>query len=535
MPPLKRKRDYARVIIILSGVLPLLLGIMFTAIDARHTVRQQQISAANTLLSQAEKMSDSAWDMITWLRQYHYQSCSDIESILQRAGTLNAYFRAIGKLKGAKVSCSSAYGLNPGTLSEMMQRAPPVTGKAWWSLSLAGTAGVPDRPAIIFVRQLADEEGFWAVLDGQYLMDFMSAIGEARGYRLSMRFSEGAPIIEGEETPASSSLFQPRIYQAQSKRYPISVTIETPGSELMRTWRQVMFIFLPMTAILSILLMVLTANWLQRRISWRDEIRRAISARQFSVHYQPVYHNNTQQCAGAEALLRWTLPDGAPVRPDIFISAAEAEGMIVPLTRHLLDLIAEDVKHWDVAPGFHIGINVAADHLQHASFVPDMLNFAEKVKHKQLLVTLELTERSLIKDGEDVAKKLNLLRNEGMKVAIDDFGTGHCSLSYLQTFALDYLKIDRGFINAIESLSGETPVLDAIINLSHKLQLEVLGEGVETALQYLYLRQRGVTFIQGYYYAFPMDNHALTTWLAEHGQQPLRVEEFDDAQLHPSR
>jgi len=534
VPPLKRKRDYARVIIILSGVLPLLLGILFTAIDARHTVEQQQISAANTLLLQAEKMSDSAWDMITWLRQYHYQSCSEIEGVLQRAGTLNAYFRAIGKLEGQTITCSSAYGLNPGTLSEMMQRAPPVTGKSWWSLSLAGTAGVPQRPAVIFVRQLADNEGFWAIIDGQYLMDFMSAIGEARGYRASMRFNGGAPISMGEEEPASSGLFNAQIYQAQSSRYPISVTIETPGSELMRTWRQVIFIFLPMTAILSILLMVLTANWLQRRISWRDEIRRAIRTRQFSVHYQPVYNNNTQKCAGAEALLRWTLPSGDSIRPDIFISAAEAEGMIVPLTRHLLDLVADDVQQWDVAPGFHMGINLAADHLQHPSFVEDMLNFAERVKHKQLLITLELTERSLIKDGEDVAKKLDRLRAEGMMVAIDDFGTGHCSLSYLQTFALDYLKIDRGFINAIESLSGETPVLDAIINLSHKLQLEVLGEGVETSLQYLYLRQRGVTFIQGYYYARPMDNRALVAWLAEYGQQPLRIEEPDDAQLYPS-
>ncbi|RPE01493.1 EAL domain-containing protein [Candidatus Pantoea deserta] len=534
MPPLKRKRDYARIIIVLSGVLPLLLGIMFTAIDARHTLQQQQISAANTLLSQAEKMSDSAWDMITWLRQYHYQSCDNIEGKLQRAGTLNAYFRAIGKLEGQKITCSSAYGLNPGTLSDMMQRAPPVTGKAWWSLSLAGTAGVPNRPAVIFVRQLPDTKGFWAIIDGQYLMDFMSALGEARGYRFTMRFNDGAPIVVGKESPPSSSLFNTQRYQAQSSRYPISVTIETPGAELMRAWRQVMFIFLPMTAILSVLLMVLTANWLQRRISWRDEIRRAINARQFSVHYQPVYNNNTQTCGGAEALLRWTLPNGEPVRPDIFIGAAEAEGMIVPLTRHLLDLVADDVQEWEVAPGFHIGINVAAEHLQHPAFIQDMLNFAEKIKHKQLLITLELTERSLIKEGEDVAKKLDRLRSEGMVVAIDDFGTGHCSLSYLQNFALDYLKIDRGFINAIESLSGETPVLDAIITLSHKLQLEVLGEGVETALQYLYLRQRGVTFIQGYYYASPMENGALIAWLAEYGQQPLHREELHDAQLHPS-
>ncbi|WP_336756806.1 EAL domain-containing protein [Pantoea sp. USHLN298] len=522
MPLLQRKRDYARLIIIVSGVLPLILGIFFTALDARHTVHQQQVSAANTLLSQAEKMSDSAWDMITSLRQFQNQPCSQIENSLQRLGTLNAYFRAIGKLEDDHIACSSAYGLNSGSLSEMMMRDVPVTGKAWWSLSIAGTHAVPDRPAVLFVRELPGGEGFWAVIDGQYLIDFMRAIGSARGYQLSMQFSGGAPIAYGIQQTTAQGWFEPLVYHAASQRYPLSVTVIAPPGELITAWRQVLFIFLPMAAIFSILLMILTSNWLQRRISWRDEIRRAIAGGQFRAHYQPVYDDRLQRCSGVEALLRWTTPDGNGVRPDIFIGAAEAEGMIVPLTRHLLDLIVEDVQQWQVPAHFHLAINVAADHLQHPDFVSDMLYFAERVKEKQFVITLELTERSLIKDGEGVARKLDQLRQFGMKVAIDDFGTGHCSLSYLQTFALDYLKIDRGFINAIESLEGETPVLDAIINLSHKLQLQVLGEGVETALQFRYLQQRGVVFIQGYYYARPMDNAALIVWQQEQGDRPMR-------------
>ena len=522
MPLLQRKRDYARLIIIASGVLPLILGIFFTALDARHTVHLQQVNAANTLISQAEEMSDSAWDMITSLRQFHHQPCSQIEDILQRVGTLNAYFRAVGKLEDDQIACSSAYGLNSGSLSQMMMREAPVTGKAWWSLSIAGTYAVPDRPAVIYVRELPDGEGFWAVIDGQYLIDFMRAIGSGRGYQLSMQFSGGAPIAYGTRQPVGNGWFKPLVYRATSQRYPLSVTVIAPPGELITAWRQVMFIFLPMAAIFSILLMMLTSNWLQRRISWRDEIRRAIAGGQFRAHYQPVYHNELQCCSGVEALLRWTMPDGKGVRPDIFIGAAEAEGMIVPLTRHLLDLIVEDVQCWQVPAHFHLAINVAADHLQHPDFVSDMLQFAERVKEKQFVITLELTERSLIKDGAGVACKLNQLRQSGMKVAIDDFGTGNCSLSYLQTFSLDYLKIDRGFINAIESLEGETPVLDAIINLSHKLQLEVLGEGVETALQFHYLQQRGVVFIQGYYYARPMDNTALVAWQALNGNRPLQ-------------
>ncbi|HBZ15209.1 MAG TPA: cyclic diguanylate phosphodiesterase [Pantoea sp.] len=534
MLPQKRHRDFGWLLIVCAGLLPLVLGILCTAIEARHTVSQQQISTANTLLTQAEKMSDNAWDMITELRQYHNQPCAQIQDKLQRAGTLNPYFRSIGMLNGDDISCSSAFGLAHGTLAEMMMQPPPITGKAWWSVSVRGTVGVPTRPAVVFVRQLPDTSGFWAVIDGQYLMDFMHAIGESRGYQMSLQFSGGAVIGSGPSDTSPELYLKSESYQTESSRYPISVNVTVPASELLKAWRQALFIFLPMAAIFSILLMILTANWLRRRISWRDEIRRAIRGRQFSVHYQPVYSNKFQACAGAEALLRWQLPNGEMIRPDIFISAAEAEGMIVPLTQHLLDLMAEDIQSWQVEAGFHIGLNLAAEHLQHPDFIADIEQFAARIKHKQLCITLELTERSLIEDGEMVARKLRHLRAQGMKVAIDDFGTGHCSLTYLLTFPLDYLKIDRGFINAIEGLDVETPVLDAIINLCHKLELDVLGEGVETATQFAYLQQRGVIFIQGYYYARPMDNDQLRAWLSEQGHKPLLVEEHHEPELHHS-
>ncbi len=534
VPLQKRHRDINWLLIMCAGLLPLVLGILFTAIEARHTVNQQQIAVANTLLTQAEKMSDNAWDMITHLRQFNGQPCAQIEAQLQRDGSLYAYFRSIGMLSGNNITCSSAYGVEHGTLSEMMMQPPPITGKAWWSQSVRGTVGVPNRPAVVFVRNLPDGSGIWATIDGQYLMDFMQAIGESSGYQLSLQVNGGAVIASGPDEAAPASYLVNEAYRATSSRYPISVTTTVPTSELLKAWRQTVFIFLPMAAILSVLLMVLTANWLNRRISWADDIRRAIANRQFSVHYQPVYSNTLQRCSGAEALLRWQLPNGEKVRPDIFISHAEAEGMIVPLTQHLLDLMAEDLQSWSVAPGFHIGLNVAAEHLQHDDFIQDIQRFARRIKDKHMVVTLELTERSLIEDGERVARKLRYLQSHGMKVAIDDFGTGHCSLSYLLTFPLDYLKIDRGFIHAIEALDREAPVLDAIINLCHKLQLAVLGEGVETALQFAYLQQRGVTFIQGYYYAHPMDNTRVLDWFRQHEHQPIPVEKSHEPALHHS-
>lgn len=521
MPPFKRKSEYVRLITLLSGVLPLVLGLLFSAIEARHTVKQQQALAANTLLVQAEKVSDSAWEMIDWLHKYHDKPCPKIAGVLQREGVLNAYFRGIGKLDGANVTCSSAYGTKLISFSKMFPGTSPPGGSAKWSRSLLNTQSVTDRPAILFVQRLENGQGFWALIDGQYLTDFMHVVGDAHDHLITMRFNQGDAVSVGTKPAASTVMFKQQRYQTHSSRYPIDVTIITSGAELMRTWQQVLLIFLPMTAILSVLLMVLTYHWLRRHFSWRDEIRRGIRMGQFSVHYQPVYDVNTQRCSGVEALMRWTLPNGQTIRPDVFISAAEAEGMIIPLTRHLLDLIVRDVQDWPTAAGFHLNINVAADHLQHASFEEDMQNFAARVACKQLVLVLELTERNLIREGEKVAQKLHHLRQKGMQVAIDDFGTGHCSFSYLQTFPLDCLKIDRGFINTITSSGNQTPILDAIISLSLQLEMKVLGEGVENAAQYRYLRQHAVSYIQGYFYARPMDNAAFIAWFTRHGQQPV--------------
>ncbi len=517
---IKKRRERSWLLLLAAGLLPLVLCLFFTYFAAQQMEKRQQIGTAQAVLSQAERISELAWKMVDHLQTYDHQACNDVGKDIQRIGSTAAYFRSIGLSAGNIVLCSSAYGINPGTISSMIRdpRALPLPAKM--NKSIAGSAGVPGRPAVFFLRQQSSGDGAFAMVDGQYLIDFMHALGQPRDYQVSMQFDNGYVINTGRAQRDNHWLFSTPVYHVASKRYPIYISVASPVSEAISAWRQVFLTFLPMAAILSLVLMALASSWLRRKMSWHDEIRRGIRNHEFSVHYQPVYDVTRNACGGAEALLRWQRRDGEWVRPDVFIAAAEAEEMIIPLTQHLLELVAEDAEHWQTQDNFHLGINVAAGHLQHPCFVDDIRRFAARVAHKSLVIILELTERSLISEGKEVAEKLATLRREGIEIAIDDFGTGNCSLSYLQTFELDYLKIDRGFINAIECLEGETPVLDAIISLSHKLNLQILGEGVETPLQYQYLKNHGVTFIQGYLYARPMSNEAVIHWLQE-GNRPL--------------
>jgi sensor c-di-GMP phosphodiesterase-like protein len=126
---------------------------------------------------------------------------------------------------------------------------------------------------------------------------------------------------------------------------------------------------------------------------------------------------------------------------------------------------------------------------------------------------LELTERSLIVQPALVSDKLIRLREKGILIAIDDFGTGYCSLSYLQQLPVDYLKIDRTFVDTIDTSGSDVPILDTIITLSHKLGLNIVAEGVSSEHQLSYILDHNVGFIQGYLYAKPMCSSDFTRWL----------------------
>ncbi|EDV3150875.1 EAL domain-containing protein, partial [Salmonella enterica subsp. enterica] len=216
-------------------------------------------------------------------------------------------------------------------------------------------------------------------------------------------------------------------------------------------------------------------------------------------------------------LMRWPQPDGRFITPDIFITAAENEGMIIPLSRHLFELIAHDVINWTVPDDFYISVNISPAHLMDDGFIQDIE--ALRTRLGTITLMLELTERSLIVEPSQVAEKLSTLREKGVLIAIDDFGTGYCSLSYLQQLPVDYLKIDRTFIDTIDTSSNDVPVLDTIITLSQRLGLNVVAEGVSTQHQLRYILSHGVGFVQGFLYARPMGANDFMSWLGKSAQR----------------
>lgn len=204
--------------------------------------------------------------------------------------------------------------------------------------------------------------------------------------------------------------------------------------------------------------------------------------------------------------MRWKHPKEGLVRPDLFIPLAEDSGLIVPMTRALLRQTAAQLAPHAArfSPGFHIGVNITARHCQDLALVEDCREFLAAFAPGQVSLVLELTERELIEPTDITRQLFDALHQLGVLIAIDDFGTGHSSLAYLRNFNVDYLKIDQSFVAMIgaDALSGH--ILDSIIELSGKLDLGIVAEGVETAQQCEYLVAQGVDFLQGYLFGRPL-------------------------------
>ncbi|KAA9000663.1 EAL domain-containing protein [Affinibrenneria salicis] len=506
-----------------AGLLPFLLGMAFSFYDASQDVKRNLKMTNQVILHQAEIISRQAWDMVATLQPFEGQACSQqVSSDLLRLGTLAAYFRSLGLTKGPSMYCSSVSGDRLMPLSTIIQQQLPSPLPAQWNISLPLTHGVLERPAVLYASNNgATSYGAFAIVDAQYLLDFMSAMGNARPYFLTIQFGNGYQIQEGGRVEDDHPFIAPMHNKTVSNIYPIVVRATLPASAFLQEWRRAFITFLPLALILAIIFVSIVRSWQQRKMSLRDELRKGMLHNEFAAHYQPIYDIAARRCCGVEVLLRWYRPGGRSISPDVFIPSAEAEGLIIPLTHHLFGLMIEDIRHWRVPTGFHLDINIAAEHMQHPDFIQDIQRLSAALSPHQFKITLEITERSLIVNRDDVVRKLTELRRQGFIIAIDDFGTGHCSLSYLQTFPLDYLKIDKAFIGTIESAHHDTPVLDAIVGLSRRLALDMVAEGVNTRHEYRYLKQNGINYLQGYLYARPMNSKSLMTWLRRRERRPV--------------
>ncbi|HHT0591709.1 TPA: EAL domain-containing protein [Legionella anisa] len=283
----------------------------------------------------------------------------------------------------------------------------------------------------------------------------------------------------------------------------VLLTVTEPEQTIINTlWHNQILVALYIV-VLSTFLYFLIRNQFNRYYSLHGAMKQAIRSGQFYPVYQPLFDAKSSACSGAEVLLRWQDNQDEIIMPDLFIEEAENTGLIVPITLQIIETAFKETKNiLSSKPSFHLSFNICALHFTDDDFFP---RFYKLIRHysispKQIL--LEITERYLLDMNDEIyIKRLQELRDAGYSLAIDDYGTGNSSISYLQYYPFNYLKIDKIFIHAIGTKAITETLNDTIIHLAKKINLTIIAEGVETKEQVNYLLQNEVQFLQGWYFS----------------------------------
>jgi len=261
----------------------------------------------------------------------------------------------------------------------------------------------------------------------------------------------------------------------------------------------------------------------------QSALRRALENDELALHYQPIVDLRDDSLIGFEALARWEHPEYGPIPPNEFIPLAEEAGMVVPLGKWVLEEASEQMSEWldrsVAADNQTMNVNLSAPEISSPRLVSELGRALRQAGLRGRHIQVEITERILLTNPEDIAAMFDELDRMDVQICIDDFGTGYSSLSYLRRFRADSMKLDREFVQGVHRSEQDQEIVRAILRLADNLGLQVVGEGIETPEQRTTLHELGIDVGQGFLWTKPLPADELEEWLQQGGNQegPGRV------------
>ncbi len=244
------------------------------------------------------------------------------------------------------------------------------------------------------------------------------------------------------------------------------------------------------------------------RLMTKSRLKRSFERDELLVHYQPKYNLETGEVFGAEALVRWELPERGMILPSDFIPIAEETNLIIEIGEWVLDKVCEDFRYWQrsvSSPG-RVSVNLSLKQLRQPNFTRRISSILRSYEVSPTSLELEITETTLMENPERTIKLLDQLYALGLHLAIDDFGTGYSSLSALQQFPISTLKIDKSFVRHISTNPDDATIVSTIVQMGRNLEMDVVAEGVESEDQLAFLQKLGCTYVQGLLFGDPMSS-----------------------------
>ncbi len=431
-------------------------------------------------------------------------NCSPQDKLRLREYAFNSRFiKEVGIYRDGYVVCTSNEGPRSIKLSNLiLDRISDSKNQVTISIGNS-KSGI----STFFIYASVDNSlGLNALLPPERFSNLIAQYLKAREYQYRLT------ILNYELTQGSSAQSDyTESLTFDSQHYPFKIELKpTLGTYqyhyFAHLWQAIL-----VASICSLLYLIVGYQLLAKR-SMEYTLLSAIRNNEIELYLQPIVDIDNNQVVGSEALVRWNHPTQGRISPEVFIPLAENLGVIDSLTEKMLFMVA-DFLHAN--PSYqeskYVSVNVSRISLIDGHFLDSLTQFAEQYPHFVDSILLEVTE-SIDLDKQQLNSALNNLtciRALGFKLAIDDFGTGYSGLNFIRLHSFQVMKIDQVFIKSLYSESNITPVLVSMIQLAKELNMKVIAEGVETEQQIEILRGLGVSYIQGYYYSYPVRPEAL--------------------------
>ncbi len=400
--------------------------------------------------------------------------------------------RALSLARQDAVFCSTHPGLPVGPIAEkklwqhdMMIRFPEDEGTLPW----------------ILLKTPYQNGSVITATDYYFIQDIISVVHAIP----AIQFRSGNIVLSANGKNVTMSSDDNAIRkESHSVKYPFSLVYTIPVKmQLIYAWNQAWFM-LPVAIISGIFTTFLLSR--RRPSAPIDMLENALTHEEFKPYFQPVISAKNHQLTGCEVLIRWHHPVSGIIPPDQFIPLAESTGLIAPITQQLMlqvEHTLSSVAHL-LPDQFHIGINISPAHFLSPGLEDDCRKFLSAFPKGKVKLVLELTERNQLSVTTESKALFAKLRQQGVLFALDDFGTGYATHSYLQSFPVDYIKLDKGFVQmvGVDEISGH--IVENVIELAGRLGIDIIAEGIETESQELFMKEKGSSYLQGYRYAPPL-------------------------------
>jgi sensor c-di-GMP phosphodiesterase-like protein len=486
------------------------LTIFLSLVLAKH---QATLKEADRLESVATnivaRMKITRMQFASVLDTFHSESRTEIcnpANVLKMQEMVagGVFLKAVGHMKGTVIECSSLPGVLDGMDLGNPANIEPDGTSVWTGIS------IPNWKDRNFV--LLQKNGIAVLIVPHNAIEALEsdvisvAIFSIRSHRV---FTKRGKIdhnwINKYQTNTQVTFVDHDrgmlIYIMPTETKQSAIITAVPLTEITKSTIEFSKIFLPIGCMLGLALAAIFVLIIRNRYSPKNAILKALLKDEFYMEYQPIIELRTNKCVGAEALIRWRSADGTIISPDLFVPIAEANGIIALITHRVFELVAKDMKEiFHQYPDFHIGVNISSQDLMSADLLKMLKTLLREsgANHKQIII--EATERGFLNDEKSL-KIMKQIRSLGIQIAIDDFGTGYSSLSYLTKFELDYLKIDKSFVDSIGTEAVTRYVAWSIIDMAKCLNLGMVAEGVETEVQARLLYEKGVSYMQGWFFS----------------------------------